>query len=131
MTGFEQLLLERIEKLEQRQAELEFIINEKQLLLIPIADKKQKVLFENSTIGDFEVFKKKFGGVEYSNIDLYYYYDKVKTWSRCNGKGKEVKRVTQSWVTTVKKWMERDNVAGKLKLIDGNLGQNDFEYRFD
>lgn len=72
---------------------------------------ERECLFSNSKFYDFEKFKEQFPEPEFSDVDLFYYYNRVKNWSGANGRRKK------DWILTAKNWMMDDNEKGKLKKI--------------
>lgn len=73
--------------------------------------RERKCLFADSKFYDFDRFQKQFTDAEFENVDLLYYYNRIKNWSGGNDKKK------CDWILTAKNWMMDDNEAGKLKKI--------------
>lgn len=73
--------------------------------------REKKCLFEQSKFADFEKFKEKFVEPEFADIDLLYYYNRIKNWSGANGKKKN------DWILTAKNWMMDDAEKGKLHRL--------------
>lgn len=77
----------------------------------PAKTREKSCLFEDSKFYDFELFKAQFNEPDFADIDLYYYYNRIKNWSGGNGRKKK------DWILTAKNWMMDDNDKGKLKKI--------------
>lgn len=82
----------------------------------PAKTSERKCLFSDSKFFDFEKFKAQFADPEFSDVDIFYYYNRVKNWSGSEGKKK------CDWILTAKNWMMDDNNKGKLKKISGTGG---------
>lgn len=70
-----------------------------------------KCLFENSRYIDYNAFAAEFTAPEFADVDLCYYYNRIKNWSGANGKKKN------DWILTARNWMMDDADKGKLKKI--------------
>lgn len=70
-----------------------------------------KCLFENSRYIDYNAFAAEFTAPEFADVDLLYYYNRLKNWSGANGKKKN------DWILTARNWMMDDSDKGKLKKI--------------
>lgn len=75
--------------------------------------RERKCLFEDSKFANFEDFEKEFNDPDFADVDLFYYYNRIKNWSGGNGKMKN------DWILTAKNWMMDDAEAGKLKRVAG------------
>lgn len=87
--------------------------------------RERKCLFADSKFFDFDKFQKQFSGPEFINVDLFYYYNRIKNWSGSNDKKK------CDWILTAKNWIMDDNEAGKLKKIQpgvNGLSPEELEY---
>lgn len=73
--------------------------------------RERKCLFEESKFFDYELFRAQFTESEFDDVDLYYYYNRLKNWSGGNGKKKN------DWILTARNWMMDDSDKGKLKKI--------------
>lgn len=73
--------------------------------------RERKCLFEESKFYDYELFRAQFTESEFDDVDLYYYYNRLKNWSGGNGKKKN------DWILTARNWMMDDADKGKLKKI--------------
>lgn len=73
--------------------------------------RERKCLFEDSKFFDYELFRAQFTESEFDDVDLYYYYNRLKNWSGGNGKKKN------DWILTARNWMMDDSDKGKLKKI--------------
>lgn len=93
-------------------------------VIVKQSRRKPKCLFEDTEFADFEKFKEKFVEPEFADIDLLYYYNRIKNWSGANGKKKN------DWILTAKNWMMDDAEKGKLhRLSSGSaLSPEAIEY---
>ena len=73
--------------------------------------RERKCLFEESKFFDYELFRAQFTESEFDDVDLLYYYNRIKNWSGANGKKKN------DWILTARNWMMDDSDKGKLKKI--------------
>ena len=73
--------------------------------------RERKCLFEESKFYDYELFRAQFTESEFADVDLFYYYNRLKNWSGGNGKKKN------DWILTARNWMMDDSDKGKLKKI--------------
>lgn len=105
--------------------EEDIIVNDKEKRDAPASStREKKCLFEQSKFADFEKFKEKFVEPEFTDIDLFYYYNRIKNWSGANGKKKN------DWILTAKNWMMDDAEKGKLHRLNpgGALSPDAIEY---
>lgn len=93
----------------------ESIDNNKEREAPALKTRERKCLFEDSIFFDFELFKAQFNDPDFVDVDLFYYYNRIKNWSGGNGKKKN------DWILTAKNWMMDDAEKGKLHTI-GNAG---------
>lgn len=100
------------------------IITNKEKRDAPSSTRERKCLFENSKFADFEKFKAQFTESDFADIDLFYYYNRIKNWSGGNAKKKA------DWILTAKNWMMDDAEKGKLhRLSSGSaLSPEAIEY---
>lgn len=93
-------------------------------VIVKQSRRKPKCLFEDSEFADFEKFKAQFTEPEFADIDLFYYYNRIKNWSGANGKKKN------NWILTAKNWMMDDAEKGKLHRLNpgGALSPEAIEY---
>lgn len=73
--------------------------------------RERKCLFEDSKFFDYELFRAQFTESEFDDVDLFYYYNRLKNWSGGNGNKKN------DWILTARNWMMDDADKGKLKKI--------------
>ncbi len=103
----------------------EDIVNNKEKRETPTSTtRERKCLFEDSKFADFDKFKDNFTAPDFADIDLFYYYNRIKNWSGANGKKKN------DWILTAKNWMMDDAEKGKLhRLSSGSaLSPDAIEY---
>ncbi len=93
--------------------EEDIIVNDKEKRDTPSSTRERKCLFENSKFADFEKFKAQFPEQDFADIDLFYYYNRIKNWSGANAKKKA------NWILTAKNWMMDDAEKGKLHRLGG------------
>lgn len=99
------------------------IDNNKEREAPALKTRERKCLFEDSKFFDFELFKAQFTGPDFADVDLFYYYNRIKNWSGGNGKKKN------DWILTAKNWMMDDAEKGKLKKTNNNgLSQDEIDY---
>lgn len=93
-------------------------------VIVKQSRRKPKCLFEDSEFADFEKFKAQFPEQDFADIDLFYYYNRIKNWSGANAKKKA------NWILTAKNWMMDDAEKGKLhRLSSGSaLSPEAIEY---
>ena len=101
---------ERINTLFQEEDNI-YINNNKKREAPASTTRERKCLFEESKFYDYELFRAQFTESEFADVDLYYYYNRLKNWSGANGKKKN------DWILTARNWMMDDSDKGKLKKI--------------
>ena len=89
--------------------------------------RERKCLFDDSKFFDYELFQAQFTEPDFADVDLYYYYNRIKNWSGGNGKKKN------DWILTAKNWMMDDAENGKLHRLNpgGALSPDAIEYLKD
>lgn len=105
--------------------EEDIIVNDKEKRDAPTSStREKKCLFEQSKFADFEKFKAQFTESDFADIDLLYYYNRIKNWSGANAKKKA------DWILTAKNWMMDDAENGKLHRLSsgGALSPEAIEY---
>lgn len=93
--------------------EEESIINNKEREAPTPKTRERKCLFDDSKFFDYEIFQAQFTEPDFADVDLYYYYNRIKNWSGGNGKKKN------DWILTAKNWMMDDAEKGKLHRKSG------------
>ena len=101
---------ERINTLFQEEDNI-YINNNKKREAPASTTRERKCLFEESKFYDYELFRAQFTELEFADVDLYYYYNRLKNWAGANGKKKN------DWILTARNWMMDDSDKGKLKKI--------------
>lgn len=93
-------------------------------VIVKQSRRKPKCLFEDTEFADFEKFKAQFTESDFADIDLFYYYNRIKNWSGANAKKKA------DWILTAKNWMMDDAEKGKLHRLGGGsaLSPDAIEY---
>lgn len=81
--------------------------------LFPESDPNVRRLFKNSLVNNFEFVQKKFDAPEFSYINLNHYFNAVLDWSDMKG----MKRTADGWLATIRSWIRKDLLAGKLVTI--------------
>ena len=102
---------ERINTLFQEEDNI-YINNNKKREAPASTTRERKCLFEESKFFDYELFRAQFTESEFADVDLFYYYNRLKNWSGGNGKKKN------DWILTARNWMLDDSDKGKLKKIN-------------